>query len=417
MTKIEIHWYNKTKFTKTTISYLNKNKSVFLVKNFLWFLLCISEGLVSCISEDYEGPNPDLPSRTVLVYMDGDNNLYDEIEPKIEAMRQGWKYGNGKLLVYCDIAGKGARLLRIRGGCQVTPEPYIETVHEYGEINSASADVFKQVFQEAIQKYPAEEYGLIYFSHASGWLPSGALSDPSLGTRSFGSDHNTEMELDALVNALPEHKLKFIIFEACLTAGVETVYALRNKTDYLLVSSAEMLSPGFTPIYKSSIMKLFDTEISTVNNLKNFASDYYTYVSGLTGNKQSATISIIDTKNLENLAETMREINTSETTPPQTNLLQHFDRPGQYGDTPALPKYFDFQDYIQQITPEYNVYIKNLLNKIVVWKAATETFLPDIGGFNISKHSGLTIYIEQEELPTLNAAYKNTEWYRDTSAE
>ena len=32
----------------------------------------------SCINEEYEGPDPDLPVRTILVWLGGDNNLSDE---------------------------------------------------------------------------------------------------------------------------------------------------------------------------------------------------------------------------------------------------------------------------------------------------------------------------------------------------
>ena len=30
----------------------------------------------SCINEEYAGPDPDLPTRTIIVYLGGDNNLW-----------------------------------------------------------------------------------------------------------------------------------------------------------------------------------------------------------------------------------------------------------------------------------------------------------------------------------------------------
>ena len=81
----------------------------------------------SCINEEYAGPDPDLPTRTIIVYLGGDNNLSEETGRKIEALRQGWTYTGNKCLIYQD-SRDGARLLRLRGGCRTTPTPYVETV-------------------------------------------------------------------------------------------------------------------------------------------------------------------------------------------------------------------------------------------------------------------------------------------------
>ena len=126
----------------------------------------------SCINEEYAGPDPDLPTRTIIVYLGGDNNLSEETGRKIEALRQGWTYTGNKCLIYQD-SRDGARLLRLRGGCRTTPTPYVETVREYGAENSASAETFARVLREVAAEYPADSYGLIFFSHASGWLPAG----------------------------------------------------------------------------------------------------------------------------------------------------------------------------------------------------------------------------------------------------
>ena len=38
-------------------------------------------------------------------------------------------------------------------------------------------------------------------------------------------------------------------------------------------------------------------------------------------------------------------------------------------------------------------------------------------GFTILTHSGLTTYIEQDEFPELNAAYKKTAWWKATHVQ
>ena len=71
------------------------------------------------------------PTRTVLVWLGGDNNLADETSRKIEAMRRGWSGAAGECLIYEDTPA-GARLLRLHGGCAPASVPFIETLREYG---------------------------------------------------------------------------------------------------------------------------------------------------------------------------------------------------------------------------------------------------------------------------------------------
>lgn len=405
-----------------------------------FFSFAVAMGMGSCIKEDYTGPDPNLPSRTVLVYMAADNSLSEEVAQKVEALRQGWTWTGNKCLVYADTPS-GARLLRLRGGCRVTPEPYVETVREYGRENSASAEVFGRVLREVIAEYPADGYGLVFFSHGSGWLPAGALQNPGRAvseteespstlaapaSRSMGWDDgeegdetpedmtHAEMELAEFAAAIPDGALDFIVFEACLMAGVEVAYELRHKTDYLLASSAEILSPGFTPVYPSALRCLFDTSQGAEKSLTAFGASYMSHVNKLSGDYRSATLSLVATKELDLLAARTRELHLSFIG--STDIideLQHFDRPGSYGDSPAVTRYFDLGEWAEQSgTPEQYAAFEAQLKRIVRWEANTGHFLPSHNGFEIRRHSGLTTYIGRSELPELNAYYRATTWYR-----
>lgn len=377
-------------------------------------------GVTSCIKEEDTGADLNLPTRTVLVYLAGDNNLAD-LARIPELLRQGWKYTGSRCLVYYDGQNSTPVLLSLRGGCESYPISFIETVAEYPEENSASADVFSRVVRDVAAMYPADSYGLIFTSHASGWLPEGTLATPQRDTRSIGSDMssgtlaqgNTEMELADFADAIPDGHFDFIIFEACLMAGVEVAYELRNKTDYVLASSAELLAPGFIPVYSRMSPKLFDTSISIESSLKEFASEYFDYINTKSGVYRSTTLSIIRTEELDALAALVTETYPKADSIESSDIsgLQHFDRPGSYGDASALPRYFDLGDYMQSISTRalYDRFEK-LMDRIVVWKAATPMFMENYNGFKIICHSGLTIYIPQTELPFLNEAYRKTAW-------
>ena len=376
----------------------------------------------SCIKDDYEGPDPNLPSRTVIVYLGGDNSLSATLTEEVEALRRGWTYTGNRCLIYLDAADAAPKLLSLRSGCRTYPESFVETVAEYAEENSASAEVFDRVIDEVVRLYPADSYGLIFASHASGWLPVGTLSDPNR-SRSIGIDTNsgsmasgtTEMELADFAAAIPDGRLDFIVFEACLMAGVEVAYELRDKTEYILASSAELLSPGFCPIYGKSLRYLFEMNRTVEQSLVAFAQAYYDYTNAQSGAYRSTTLSILRTQGMDALAtrtgELLPHINLSLDVSDIASI-QHFDRPGSYGDYPASPRYFDFLNLMERIAaPADYTAIESLMNDIVVWKAATPTFMDGYNGFAVTRHSGLTTYIEQDCFAGLNEAYRRTAWY------
>lgn len=391
----------------------DKLTSINKVNNYL--LLALLVLLCSCVKDDTPDPLP--TERTVFVYLAGDNDLSVSVSAVVESIRSGWSHTGGNCLIYTDPADAPPRLLRVRGGCSAHPTPYIETVATYEEENSASAEVFARVVRHVVSHYPAPNYGLIFASHATGWMPSGTLANPRSVARTVGSDTDPgtvegaprEMELADFAAAIPEGQFDFIIFEACLMAGVEVAYELRGKTDYILASSAELLVPGFVPIYGKSQHYLFDTKLTVEQALTGFATDYHAYINTQSGAHRSATLSIIKTSELAPLALLLKGVSLSGASLTET---QHFDRPGSYGENIITPRYFDLLHAAEQTaTPTQYEAISKKLNDIVVWKAATPSILWGYNGFEVKHHCGLTTYIEQPQLPELNSAYKQTAWY------
>ena len=82
-----------------------------------------------------------------------------------------------------------------------------------------------------------------------------------------------------------------------------------------------------------------------------------------------------------------------------------YDRKGR----PNL--FFDFRDYLAQTaTAKEMEQLDKQLDKVVLFKRNT----PKLINIRIAKHSGLSVYIPQENLPKLNEAYKNEAWYKAT---
>lgn len=344
---------------------------------------------------------PPVARRTVLVYLAGDNNLSGEVWQKIDSLTAGWHNTEDNLLIYQDTQGERGTpsLLRVVGD---VVDPFTEVVREYPESNSALAEVFETVVQDVVTLYPSASYGLLFFSHATGWLPEGSYAQPrsmSPSLRSIANDNGREMELADFAAALPDYQFDFIVFEACLMSGVEVAYALRNKADYLVASSAEILSPGFTSVYPALINDLF---CQPEADLTNFAKRYYSHCNTLEGAYHSATISVIRLDKIDALANAMRSFYAMQSGVQDITDLQCFDRSEK-------KLFFDLADFVRQAA-DTDTKILSLLQEAVVYKASTPRFV----NIPIHTHSGLTVYIEQAEYPLLNASWRETAWYKAT---
>ena len=349
--------------------------------------------------------------RTILVYLALDNSLSNEMRAVHTSLMKGWENSNkeGSLLLFADSRGDEKPLL-----IQIKEHKGVviaDTLLTYDNRNSASPELLRRVIADTKLIAPGDSYGMLLFSHATGWLPAGAFSDPIGGRatvanndipvmHSIFEDSGVEMEFADFVAAIPDGMFEFIASEMCFMSSVETAYALRNKTEYLLASAPEVLSPGFEPIYKNSLHLLY----KPTPDLEEFGQRFFDYFNGLDGAYQSAAISLVKTSEMEALATLTREI-APELTQNQIDEVQVYDRKGR----PNL--FFDFRDYLAQTaTAKEMEQLDKQLDKVVLFKRNT----PKLINIRIAKHSGLSVYIPQENLPKLNEAYENEAWYKAT---
>ena len=349
----------------------------------------------SCLKEEADN-RQQLPERTILFYMAGDNSLSGETQEKVDALASAWNIkGENRLLVFQDRGGENApRLLEIKTGAD--GKGTIEVLEEYKDRNSASIKVFVRVLNDMVRYCPSSDYGLVLFSHSSGWFPAGTFAQP----RSVVTDGDTEFELVDFARAIPNGQFRFIIFESCLMAGAEVAYELKDKTDYILASSAEILSPGFTPLYG----KMLECLYKTAPDLTGFAGEYYDYCNRLSGDNRSATVSVVSTAGIDLLKSLLAraESHVEHWEWVERDDIQHFDRRAKDY------LFYDLEGYIKTIgTQEEINELAGILEGTVLYKAATDEFMSGTPyGFPIKKHCGLTIYIPVAKFRELNTYRK-----------
>lgn len=363
-------------------------------------LFILSLFLSACIHETCTPPIP-LPERTLLVYLAGDNNLSNEVRQKSNALLAGWQPSLGELVVLVDDQiHQSPHLLKAR---EKEGKMVFDTIKYYYEGNSASPSLLSAAISDMQRMAPARSYGLILFSHATGWLPQGAFEHPTTwrpgvrNARSVFMDGEREMTLDDFALALPDSLFHFIAFDMCFMAGVEVAYALRHKTPRLLGAAAEILSPGFTPIYSSHLPLLYQKEA----DLNGFAEAFYKYCDSQSGVYRSATISVLRTDSMEPLKSLTHRLQAQHTDFSPLGL-QYFDRNGE----PHL--FYDFGQYLSTLgtTNLDRQEVEKLLTSTVLYKRHTGRMI----NIPIFTHSGLSVYIPQGSLPYLNAAYAQTAW-------
>lgn len=374
----------------------NRQKNIRnIIIRIISIILIIPPLFFSCLKEEADN-RQQLPERTILFYMAGDNSLSGETQEKVDALASAWNIkGENRLLVFQDRGGEYApRLLEIKTGAD--GKGTIEVLEEYKDGNSASIKVFVRVLNDMVRYCPSSDYGLVLFSHSSGWFPAGTFAQP----RSVVTDGDTEFELVDFARAIPNGQFRFIIFESCLMAGAEVAYELKDKTDYILASSAEILSPGFTPLYG----KMLECLYKTAPDLTGFAGEYYDYCNRLSGDNRSATVSVVSTAGIDQLKSLLAraESHVEHWEWVERDDIQHFDRRAKDY------LFYDLEGYIKTIgTQEEINELAGILEGTVLYKAATDEFMSGTPyGFPIKKHCGLTIYIPVAKFRELNTYRK-----------
>lgn len=295
-------------------------------------------------------------------------------------------------------------------------------VFEKGTV-SASAQTLNQVLTYIKEEYPAESYGMLMSSHATGWVPAGYTSDPSgyEGNmdlqRSFGSQRIPvtsvdqpsayEIDIDDLAQAIPI-TLDYIIFDACFMGGVEVAYELRNVCRRICASQTEILADGMNYHTLVSYLTGEDTP-----DLTGFCLSYYEYYNSRTRENRSATISCIDCTRMEPLAEICREIfqaNREAIHSLNRASVQQYFRSvfqSQHG------WFYDLEDIAAQCgaTPDQLERLHQALDECICFKAATERFMES---FTIRTHCGLSMYLPHADRLFLNSFYRSLAWNEAT---
>ena len=361
--------------------------------------------------------------KVLLYYAAGFNNLSSSLEEDIDQLCSGYipeKTGNNVLLVFQNLVESGystaatPTLFRVyKNDAGTTVKETVLTLTP-GTL-AASVNTLRQVLTYVSTTWKSDSYGLIFSSHATGWLPAEHKEEPdyqgeNISPSSIGSEYSPEtgtslsyeMDLDDFADAIPMH-LDYILFDACFMGGVEVAYQLRDVCDRVAFSQAEVLADGFDyTTMASCLLESFGSP-----NLKKVCKSYYEHYNSLSGEEQSATVSMIDCSGLDALAEVCRTIfsaHRAELDQLDPDEIQCF---GRY----SIHRYFyDLEDIMDHLglSAQEMADFRNVMYDCIIYKATTGKMIY----LEIDKFCGLSSYCTNKSV--YDDFYRTLAWNQAT---
>lgn len=319
--------------------------------------------------------SPYAENRTVMVYMVAENSLSSNANTDIREMLEGMNNdtlpASDRLVIYLDDTSQ-PRIYVVDKNTKAATLSELQPVKQYTEdVNSASAEQLGAFVDYVKANYSAASYGLLLWSHASGWLPSNFSGDQHQDAasrrRSFGVDNQRnsaskyyeghQMNIEDMASELNGENFDFILIDACVMQNIEVAYELRHTTKCLIASPAEIPEPGAH--YKSMVRAMFKKNNTANEMLNAYLKEYL--------NSYGLVISALNTAELDDYAAYMKSVvaaHRSELLSLNTSSMLNYIQYGLW--TTIYPDFLDMQGIMLKVLNA---------DEYAQWKAKTDKLL------------------------------------------
>jgi hypothetical protein len=265
--------------------------------------------------------------------------------------------------------------------------------------------VFEKVLTYAYSHYPAVEgYGLVLWSHASGWLKADSIAYSRAygvdnGINSSYSNNGPFLNIPTIRRVLEgQPHLDFILADCCNFMCLESIYELRSVTDYIVGSPAEIPDPGAP--YATVVPEMFKRQNAAKGIMQKYAECY----------QDALPLSVAKTSEMEALAEATNDVlkaiysRLGMEYPDMTGLIHYYNESsGRF--YPYYNIFYDAGDFVKQYATdaEYKQW-KTALDRVVIDKAFAKSWMVNkswythYSDFEMTeeKYHGVSMFVPQD---------------------
>ena len=252
-------------------------------------------------------PPPTPKKRTVMVYINGDNNLDSYAITDINEMKAGGGSNNDvNVVVQLDRAANATWSTARRYYITSNVDLATGYLADLGELNSGDPETLIQFVSWAKTNYPATNYALVLWNHGAGLRAEELGEERPTLFRSISYDDTSEganISMEGLRHAMSRIKgilgrnVNVLGMDACLMAMAEVAYQVKEYADFLVFS--EDLVPGNGWDYTTWLRRVLqDPNISSSSLASYGVTDFMAYYPST----QKITMSAMDTTKVNALA-------------------------------------------------------------------------------------------------------------------
>ncbi len=358
---------------------------------------------------------------TILVYLDGDNNLESEGIIDINEMEEIGSDTNINIVVQFDrITGydftndnwTGTRRYYIN---KDTSSSTINStmVQDLGEVNMGDGTSLTNFLRWGMTNYPAERYFVILWNHGGGWRSKTTAKTPTSRSPVKGvcwddtnNDYLTMAEVNTSLNTIATeftHPINIVGFDACIMGLAEVAYMVKGPVAYptetVIFSQANEPGSGWDyAAFLASFATHYDDPALTLS--QDVVDTYQAYYDG----SDDTTLSVADMTQFSAFIASLNAFSTGATR--EWDTLQRAVASAMLFDD-AYRDLIDITNYCRNnyFTPDLKLLAEDLYRK-------TRLFVPyckNTGAFSFAH--GLNIYFPLSSSDAEWSAYTTANAY------
>lgn len=360
----------------------------------------------SACSDNIDFPDPEPEGNVAIIYWMSDNNLTSWAEDDIEELVNAKDIipDNSKIFIYVDKVNSKPIIY------QVDDQNGLQVWKEFKEEQDCTDSLtLLNNLRDIIKNFPAKKYGLTFASHGTGMA---TRQRKALGPdQSHNNNWLNVTTLRGILEQLPH--MSYIFFDVCFMQSIEVAYELRDVTDWIIGSPAEIPNPGAP--YHIIVKDL------CLGNVQGIVSGYDSYypVTYKERRYDGTLLSAVDCSQLRNLAESTRQYIRNTFANRQTIEYSTAQNIQKYSTEYSSYTYcYDMNSAMHKILSEddYSNWTEAFMKAVPIheynigkWSAA-HCYNPTI--YDKEHYGGISMYIPQDG-STRNADLKQYQWYKD----